>query len=91
MSVILNAIGRSHDADRDRKIERRRLLLHVGGGKVDQHDVHRHGVAAVDDGTIHALDRLLHRRLRKPDDGGLFEAPLADIDFHFAKKGVDAD
>src|SRR4029077_16920821 len=49
------------------------------------------GVAGVDDGALDALDRFLHRGLREPDDGGLFQPAVRDVDLELARVRVDTD
>jgi len=46
---------------------------------------------AVDHRPAHALDRLLHGRLRQPDNHALAQPALADVDLNLAKHVIDPD
>ena len=59
--------GRRQDAERNRQVERRAGLAHVGGREVDRDAMRRELEAGVADRAAHAVAALAHARVRQPD------------------------
>ena len=57
-----------HQRERDREIECRPRLAHVGGREIDEQPSRRIGEAGVEDRRAHALARFAERAIGQPDD-----------------------
>ena len=73
----------------DRQVEVVALLLQVGGGEVDDHDLRLHREAAVLDRRAHPFAALAHRGVGKAHDLHLRQT-VVDVDLDQDRAGVDA-
>ena len=76
--------------ERDRQIERRRLLRQLGRGQVDDDAVLRADEAAVDHRPLDAVRALLDRRFGQADEDRLGQRARRDVDLDLDRQGVDA-
>ena len=81
---------RREDAERDRQVERRARLPHVGRRQVDRDAMRRKLEARVPDGAPHAVAALAHARVGQPDHRERGEAER-DIDLDLDRAGVHAE
>src|SRR4051812_45402915 len=82
--------GRGEDAQRDRQVERRSRLAHVGGGQVDGDPVRRKLEPGVADRAAHAIAALADAGVRQTDHGERRKAE-ADVDLHMHRARVDTE
>ena len=66
------------------------LLAEVGGGEVDGHRGRLQAEAGVAQGRVHAVDALLHRRVRQADDARARLLGGEGVDFDLDGLGADA-
>ena len=79
-AYVLEPVGRDlpaagQNAERDRQIERRRLLGQLGRGQVDDDAIVRAQEARVDHRPLDAVRALLDRRFGQADEHGLGQRP----------------
>ena len=82
--------GRGEQAERDRQIERRARLAHVGRRQVDGDAVRRKLEAGVPDRRAHAVAALAHGRVGQPDHREVGQ-PERHVHFDVHRIGVDAE
>ena len=87
--LATNLIVAKQKAQCDRQVERRPLLLHVGGGKVDGRAGLRQQIAGVDDCAADAVNGFLHRRVGQTDQRYAEVSPPRHVDFDLTGLGVD--
>jgi len=79
------------DAERDRQVERRRLLGQLGGGEVDDDPVVGPAEAGVDHRPGDAMRALADGRVGHADEHGGRQGPGRDVDLDVHRDGVDAE
>ncbi len=84
----LTAAGQN--AQRDRQIERGGLLGQISGGQVDYNPVLRPHEAGIDQRPLDAMGAFFHGGLGQPDEHGLGQGAVGDVDFNLDRQCFDA-
>lgn len=95
-AVLLQSVGTElaagdQNPERNRQIERCRLLGEIGGRQVDHNPVNGSDVPAVDQRPLDAVRALADGRLGESDQNCLRHRRGGDVDLDFDRSGFDAE
>ena len=89
--VMRQLARRGEYRQRQRQVERRAFLAHVGWRKIDRQLLRGERISGIADRRLDAIQRLSNRALGQPDHPRLVGSARRDIDFDLDRQSIHRD